>query len=67
MEQLVKENEAASVRKCRQVLIELNQDIERKLKSGEYAKAGGFPVYQNDVNTLQNLYRRREGLGTKVR
>ncbi len=66
-ERLVKENEAASLRKCRKVLTQLHEDIGRKLGKGEYAKSGGFHSYQNDMNMLQKQYLSREGLGTKVR
>ncbi len=63
----MKANEAASVIKSRQVLVELNEDIAMRMKSADYAKAGGFHAYQSDVNTLQNLYQTKEGLGIKVR
>ncbi len=67
MKKYVEANEKASVRKCRQVLAELNADIETKLKKGLYAKAGGFQIYRKDVNTLQNLYTKRKQLGVKVK
>lgn len=63
---LLKENEAASQRKCREALEKLADDIKTKENSGTYTRDGGLHDYKNDLKTLQRRYRNIEGLGVKV-
>ncbi len=60
-------NEAASFKKCRQVLAELGAEIEQKQKTGAYVTEGGFSIYEKDSNDLEKKYMDRKGLGAKVK
>ncbi len=59
-------NDAASVAKCRERLQDLHGTVSSKLKSGAYAKPGGFQEYQKDINDIQKQYQATTGLGTQV-
>ncbi len=63
---LLKENEAASQRRCREVLEKLADTIKKKQNIGAYARDGGLHDYENDINSLKKSYRNMEGLGVKV-
>ncbi|XP_068524451.1 guanylate-binding protein 2-like isoform X2 [Anas acuta] len=65
-EEFCRRNEAASEERCRAVLQELWQDVERRLDRGEYAVPGGSRRFQEHLGELMEKYHQRPGLGVKA-
>ncbi|XP_035169752.1 guanylate-binding protein 2-like [Oxyura jamaicensis] len=65
-EEFCRRNEAASAQRCRAVLGELWQDMERRLDRGHYAAPGGSRRFQEHLGELMEEYGRRPGKGVKA-
>nr|XP_038041848.1 guanylate-binding protein 1-like [Anas platyrhynchos] len=61
-----KQNERASHKKCTAALQELFQDLDRQFKDGVYFMAGGYPLFQRDLEALVEQYRILPGKGVKA-
>ncbi|XP_021231265.1 guanylate-binding protein 1-like [Numida meleagris] len=55
-EEFCRRNEEASEQRCRAVLRELWQDVEQRLKRGDYAAPGGAQMFQDDLGHVLEKY-----------
>ena len=60
------DNARASTERCRQLLVQLEQNLVANLKDGKYAKSGGFAEYQEEVQVISAQYESTPNLGVQV-
>ncbi|ROJ35277.1 Guanylate-binding protein 1 [Anabarilius grahami] len=63
---LLKENEMASERKCRDLLKNLFSDMNKRLQNGEYSQSGGYELYCRDRDAIVEQYRREPNKGVSA-
>ncbi|ROJ35280.1 Guanylate-binding protein 4 [Anabarilius grahami] len=63
---LLKENEMASERKCRDLLKNLISDMNKRLQNGEYSQSGGYELYCRDRDAIVEQYRREPNKGVSA-
>ncbi|XP_015730008.1 guanylate-binding protein 4-like [Coturnix japonica] len=63
---LQEENDAASRRRCKTLLIELAQALDTNLARGTYAQPGGYRAYEAERQKLLEGYRQAEDKGPKA-
>ncbi|XP_075695117.1 guanylate-binding protein 6-like [Rhinoderma darwinii] len=61
----MKQNEEASVRKCRALLQELSAAMEKGISEGKFAVSGGYKLFSEEKESLQTDYRKATGKGVK--
>ncbi|KAK9979975.1 hypothetical protein ABG768_013377 [Culter alburnus] len=64
--ELLKENEMASERKCRDLLKNLFSDMNKRLQNGEYSQSGGYELYCRDRDAIVEQYRRQPNKGVSA-
>ncbi|XP_048018727.1 guanylate-binding protein 1 [Megalobrama amblycephala] len=64
--ELLKENEMASERKCRDLLKNLFSDMNKRLQNGEYSQSGGYELYCRDRDAIVEQYRREPNKGVSA-
>ncbi|KAK7163480.1 hypothetical protein R3I93_007516 [Phoxinus phoxinus] len=63
---LLKDNEMASERKCRDLLKNLFSDMNKRLQNGEYSQSGGYELYCRDRDAIVEKYRREPNKGVSA-
>ncbi|KAG7469196.1 hypothetical protein MATL_G00126420 [Megalops atlanticus] len=63
---LLTENEEASERYCRQLLMDLSAPMAVKLQQGFYAKPGGYELYCGDHDNIVAQFRSQPNKGVKA-
>ncbi|XP_067218632.1 guanylate-binding protein 3-like isoform X2 [Chanodichthys erythropterus] len=63
---LLKENEMASERKCKDLLKNLFSDMNKQLQNGEYSQSGGYELYCRDRDAIVEQYRREPNKGVSA-
>ncbi|KAM4014947.1 guanylate-binding protein 7-like isoform 2-T2 [Anomaloglossus baeobatrachus] len=61
----VRQNEEASVRKCKALLEELSAGMKEAIKNGKFSVAGGYKLFIEEKKTLEVNYLKATGKGLK--
>ncbi|XP_053547045.1 guanylate-binding protein 1 [Bombina bombina] len=59
-------NQEKSITKCRNLIKQLNANMEEKMKRGDFCKAGGHKIFAKEKETLINAYNNTPGKGIKA-
>ncbi|XP_030641362.1 guanylate-binding protein 1-like [Chanos chanos] len=63
---LLLQNEEASERKCRKLLMDFYAPVAQKLQEGRYAQPGGYDVYCRDRDNILAQYRKQANKGVRA-
>ncbi|XP_022519957.2 guanylate-binding protein 1 [Astyanax mexicanus] len=64
--ELVDQNMAASERRCQELLLDLYQEMSKRLQQGHYAQPGGYQLYCTDRDAIITHYQSEPNKGVQA-